>query len=132
MAVAPMRQSDPAASVLAGNRHAERVSEIVADLPLASVPDLREIRHLLGVRLLNVGRIDDDQRGLVDRRRRVAEQAPVDPVVEPVGLQMVLESLLRLLRKNVFLERTRDLADECIARSLDPEKHLPEELELRF
>ncbi len=126
------QRNDPAASVLAGDRHAERVAEVVADLPLAAVPHLREIRHLLGVRLLNVGRIDDDQRVLMDRRRRVAEQTPVDLVVESVGLQMVLKPLLRLLRKDVFLKRTRDLADERVARGLDPEKNLPEELELRL
>ena len=56
----------------------------------------------------------------------------MDLVVESVGLQMVLKPLLRLLRKDVFLKRTRDLADERVARGLDPEKHLPEELELRL
>ena len=56
----------------------------------------------------------------------------MDLVVEPVGPKVPLKALLRLLRQDALLERPRDLADERVARNLDAEGHLPEELELRL
>ena len=122
--------NDLPASVLAGYRHAERVAEVVPDPAPAAVPHLGEVRHLLGVLLLHVGRVDDCERVLVNPGRGVAEDAAVDLRVHAVRRQVPLEPLLRLLRGDVLPERAGYLAHQRVPRGLDPEEHLPQELHL--
>ena len=61
-----VQRDRPASSAFAGHGHAAPEAEVVAHVAFAAVPDLGKVLHLLRVGLLHVGRVQDDERVLVD------------------------------------------------------------------
>ena len=116
----------------ARHRHAATVAELVSDLALASVPDLGQILHLLGIVLLDVGRVDDDERVLADFRRRIVQKAVVQGLVHALPRQIPAQAVFHLGKGNLFVQFPSDLAQFHVLCGLYAVKHLLDETSFRL
>ena len=103
-----MQRDRPAPSAFAGHGHAAPEAEVVAHVALAAVPDLGKVLHLLRVGLLHVGRVQDDERVLVDLLGALGGDDAVQSGLQPVRREHPAEPVLDLFRGGFLLERTDD------------------------
>ena len=127
------RHDSPAHARCRGGE-AQVVAEVVAHAAPAPVPHLREERHpaVLRVRLLDVGGVYRHDGVVVHICGSLRQHRVLHRGVQPLGEKMARQPLLRLLQQDVLPELAGDPAEDRRLARLYPEKHLSQELFLRF
>ena len=115
-----------ATSVLACDRHASVVAEIVADGTLASVPDLGEKVHLGCVWLLDVGGVDDDERVGLDVTGDFLRDELMERLLDPLVVQMHAESVACFLHRDRRTVGPADFRELHVASGHEPVEHVAE------
>ena len=98
----------------------------------ARVPDEREVLHLVGVRLADVRRVNDDQRVPVDEPLRVDHDGVLQVLGEPLRLEVPAEAVLDVSAPVLRVDAARDVGEDRVASGLYPVHHVAYEPALRL
>jgi hypothetical protein len=100
--------------------------------PVLPVPDAGEIFHLLRVQLTDVGRVDDDQRVLMDVTRAQTGDSVGNPLLDALAPEHPAQPVLQFLHRYRLVERAGDPAELHVLRRLYPVDHVAHELAERL